>query len=140
MIALEEKFLVNILYRPASEILNGVDINNINFEKLITLTSGHLMLPALFFNIQKKKASYLFPEDFIAYIKSIYAINKARNEILLEEAKELSELLVKNNIKHIFLKGTALLLSNVFEDIGERMMEISILLFSIKMKKKLKRY
>jgi len=122
MIALEEKFLVNILYRPASEILNGVDINNINFEKLITLTSGHLMLPALFFNIQKKKASYLFPEDFIAYIKSIYAINKARNEILLDEAKELSELLVKNNIKHIFLKGTALLLSNVFEDIGERMM------------------
>jgi hypothetical protein len=121
MIALEEKFLVNILYRPASEILNGVDINNINFEKLITLTSGHLMLPALFFNIQKKKAAYLFPEDFIAYIKGIYTINKARNEILLDEAKELSELLVENNIKHIFLKGTALLLSNVFEDIGERM-------------------
>ena len=121
MIALEEKFLVNILYRPESEILNGVDINNINFEKLITLASGHLMLPALFYNIQKKKAVYLFPEDFIAYIKSIYAINKARNEILLDEAKELSELLVKNNIKHIFLKGTALLLSNVFEDIGERM-------------------
>ena len=121
MIALEEKFLVNILYRPESEILNGVDINNINFEKLITLTSGHLMLPALFFNIQKKKAAYLFPEDFIDYIKNIYAINKARNEILLEEAKELSELLVENNIKHIFLKGTALLLANVFEDIGERM-------------------
>jgi hypothetical protein len=121
MIALEEKFLVNILYRPASEILNGVDINTINFEKLITLTSGHLMLPALFFNIQKKKATYLFPEDFIDYIKGIYAINKARNEILLEEAKELSELLVEHNIKHIFLKGTALLLSNVFEDIGERM-------------------
>ena len=121
MIALEEKFLVNILYRPASEILNGVDINNINFEKLITLTSGHLMLPALFYNIQKKKAAYLFPEDFIDYIKNIFAINKARNEILLDEAKELSELLVKNNIKHIFLKGTALLLSNVFEDIGERM-------------------
>ena len=121
MIPLEEKFLVNILYRPASEILNGVDIHNINFEKLITLASGHLMLPALFFNIQKKKASYLFPEDFIAYIKNIFAINKARNEILLAEAKELSQLLVENNINHIFLKGTALLLSNVFEDIGERM-------------------
>ena len=121
MISLEEKFLVNILYRPASEILNGVDITNINFEKLITLASGHLMLPALFFNIQKKKASYLFPEDFIAYIKNIFTINKARNEILLAEAKQLSQLLVENNINHIFLKGTALLLSNVFEDIGERM-------------------
>ena len=65
MIRLEEKLLVNILYRPASELLKGIDINYINFEKLITLTSGHLMLPALYFNIQKKKASYLFPEDFI---------------------------------------------------------------------------
>ena len=33
------------------------------------------MLPALFFNIDKKKVSYLFPEDFIAYIKNIHAIN-----------------------------------------------------------------
>ena len=121
MICVEEKLLVNVLYRPASEILNGIDIHDINFENLIKLASGHLMLPALFFNIDKKKVSYLFPEDFIAYIKNIYAINKARNTVLLAEAKELSELLYKNNINHIFLKGTALLLSNVFDDIGERM-------------------
>ena len=121
MICVEEKLLVNVLYRPASEILNGIDIHDINFENLIKLASGHLMLPALFFNIDKKKVSYLFPEDFIAYIKNIYAINKARNTLLLAEAKELSELLYKHNINHIFLKGTALLLSNVFEDIGERM-------------------
>jgi len=112
---------VNILYRQENEVLKGIDPDNINFEKLITLASGHLMLPALFFNINKKNVSYLFPEDFIEYIKEIYSINKARNTVLLKEAKELSELLYKNNIKHIFLKGTALLLSNVFEDIGERM-------------------
>ena len=113
--------MVNILYRSESEILNGIDINTINFENLIKLASSHLMLPALYFNINKKNCSYLFPHDFIAYIRNIFAINKARNEILLSEAKELSELLFENNIKHIFLKGTALLLSNVFEDIGERM-------------------
>ena len=121
MISLEEKLLVNILYRQENEVLKGIDPDNINFEKLITLSSGHLMLPALFFNINKKNVSYLFPEDFIEYIKEIYSINKARNTVLLKEAKELSELLYENNIKHIFLKGTALLLSNVFEDIGERM-------------------
>ncbi len=121
MIPLEEKLLVNVLYRQENEVLKGIDLNNINFEKLIKLASGHLMLPALFFNIQKKKVFYLFPEDFIEYIKNIFEINKARNRILLSEAKELSELFYKNNIKHIFLKGTALLLSNVFEDIGERM-------------------
>ncbi len=121
MISAEEKLLVNVLYKPESEILNGIDINTINFENLIKLASSHLMLPALYFNINKKNCSYLFPDDFIKYIKNIYSINKARNTLLLAEAKELSELLYKNNINHIFLKGTALLLSNVFEDIGERM-------------------
>jgi len=113
--------MVNILYRSESEILNGIDINTINFENLIKLASSHLMLPALYFNINKKNCSCLFPDDFIAYIRNIFAINKVRNEILLSEAKELSELLFENNIKHIFLKRTALLLSNVFEDIGEQM-------------------
>ena len=121
MVSVEEKLLVNILYREESESLQGVDIINVNFENLMKLASRHLMLPALFFNINKKNLSYLFPVDFIECIKNIYSINKARNEILLKEAKELSELLYKNNINHIFLKGTALLLSNVFEDIGERM-------------------
>ena len=121
MISVEEKLLVNVLYRPESEILNGIEINDINFDNLIKLASRHLMLPALFFNINKKNLSHLFPKDFIECIKNIYSINKARNTVLLNEAKELSELLYKNNINHIFLKGTALLLSNVFEDIGERM-------------------
>ena len=121
MVCVEEKLLVNTLYRAESEVLKGIDISHINFEKLIIIASGHLMLPALFFNINKKNLSHLFPDDFIDYIKNIYSINKARNEILLSEAKELSQLLYKNNINHIFLKGSALILSNVFEDIGERM-------------------
>ena len=121
MICNEEKLLVNVLYRTESEVLKGVDINNINFDDLIKLSSSHLMLPALFSNIDKKSLGHLFPEDFMEYIKNIYSINKARNVILLKEAKELSDLLYKNNINHIFLKGTALLLSDVFEDIGERM-------------------
>ena len=122
MVSVEEKLLVNVLYREESESLQGIDIINVNFENLMKLASNHLMLPALFFNINKKNLSHLFPVDFIECIKKVYLINKARNEVLLKEAKELSELLYKDNINHIFLKGTALLLSNVFEDIGERML------------------
>jgi hypothetical protein len=66
--------MVNILYRSESEILNGIDINTINFENLIKLASSHLMLPALYFNINKKNCSYLFPDDFIAYIRNIFEI------------------------------------------------------------------
>ena len=36
MISPEEKFMVNILYRAESEILNGIDINTINFELVNT--------------------------------------------------------------------------------------------------------
>jgi len=121
MVCVEEKLLVNILYRAESEVLKDIDISHLNFEKLIKIASAHLMLPALFFNIHKKNLTCLFPEDFVDYIKNIYSINKARNEVLISEAKELSQLLHKNNINHIFLKGSALILSNVFEDIGERM-------------------
>ena len=122
MVSVEEKLLVNVLYLEECEALQGIDISIVNFENLMKLASNHLILPALFFNIKKKNLSHLFPEDFIECIKKVYLINKARNEVLLKEAKELSELLYKDNINHIFLKGTALLLSNVFEDIGERMM------------------
>ena len=39
MISVEEKLLVNVLYRPESEILNGIEINDINFDNLIKLAS-----------------------------------------------------------------------------------------------------
>jgi hypothetical protein len=100
MVCNEEKLLVNILYRLESEALKDVDLINIDFEKLIKIASSNLMLPAFFFNIQKKNLNHLFPDDFIDYIKNIYSINKARNEVLLNEVKELSELLYKNKINH----------------------------------------
>ena len=70
MISVEEKLLVNVLYKPESEILNGIEINVINFDNLIKLASRHLMLPALFFNINKKNLTYLFPKDFVEYIST----------------------------------------------------------------------
>lgn len=39
VVSLEEKFIVNILYPSESEILNGIDINMINFENLIKLNN-----------------------------------------------------------------------------------------------------
>ena len=87
MVSVEEKLLVNILYREESESLQGVDIINVNFENLMKLASRHLMLPALFFNINKKNLSHLFPEDFIECIKNIYSINKARNEDFIKRSQ-----------------------------------------------------
>ena len=56
MIALEEKFLVNILYRPASEILNDVDI-----KKYCVLT---------------KEAQNILDISITKFVLSFRAINK----------------------------------------------------------------
>ena len=64
MVSVEEKLLVNVLYKPESESLQGIDISNVNFENLIKLASNHLMLPALFFNINKKNLSHFISRRF----------------------------------------------------------------------------
>ena len=44
MISVEEKLLVNVLYKPGSEILYGIEINNINFDNLIKLKNNETTL------------------------------------------------------------------------------------------------
>tara|TARA_X000000950_G_scaffold174357_1_gene211977 strand:- start:1192 stop:2058 length:867 start_codon:yes stop_codon:yes gene_type:complete len=56
-------------------------------------------------------------------------INRNRNEKILVQAKELNSLLLSNNIRPLFLKGTGNLLAGLYEDIAERLVgDIDILI------------
>jgi hypothetical protein len=55
-------------------------------------------------------------------VQHITDLNRARNENIIEQAKELNELLVANNITPIFLKGTGNLLEGLYRDLSERML------------------
>jgi len=48
-------------------------------------------------------------------------LNRDRNTQIIQQAKELNSLLLANNIRPIFLKGTGNLLAGIYEDIAERM-------------------
>ena len=48
-------------------------------------------------------------------------INRERNKQIISQAKELNNVLLANNIRPIFLKGTGNLLEGLYEDIAERM-------------------
>jgi hypothetical protein len=48
-------------------------------------------------------------------------LNRERNQKIIDQAKEINELLLANNITPIFLKGTGNLLEGLYEDIAERM-------------------
>ena len=120
-ISIEEKFLISILFKDKNVIDKEIDIDNINYDLLVNIASSHLMLPSLYINLTKKGLIELIPLELKKYLKEIYIINKKRNQLLLNEAKEISEKLNYNKINHVFVKGTSHLFNNIYDDIGERM-------------------
>lgn len=102
--------------------------SDIDWDKVVIIASHHLMLPALYCRLKDKGLLALIPDDLNIYLEEITSINKGRNEVLLNEVHEISLLLTKANIEHVFIKGTALLASNTFKDYTERMIgDIDIL-------------
>lgn len=102
--------------------------SDIDWDNMVNIASHHLMLPALYCRLKEKGLLLLIPEDLSIYLEEITTINRGRNEILLKEVHEISEILKNENIEHVFIKGTALIASDVFKDHGERMIgDIDIL-------------
>ena len=120
-ISSEEKFLINILFKERKVIKKEIDFKNINYELLVKIASSHLMLPSLYVNLKNKGFIDLIPLELKMYLKEIFTINKKRNQVLLNEAKEISKKLINNDINHVFIKGTSYLFNNIYDDIGERM-------------------
>jgi hypothetical protein len=54
-------------------------------------------------------------------MKNIADLNRERNQQIIAQAQEINELLIRNGIKPIFLKGAGNLLNNLYKEIGERM-------------------
>ncbi len=55
-----------------------------------------------------KRADFLkyLPADLVDYMKHITDLNRDRNTQIIQQAQELNSLLLANNIRPIFLKGT----------------------------------
>lgn len=92
-----------------------------DWELLVKVGSAQLVLPAIFCNLKSKDLLQQLPEDLQIYLEEITAINRNRNTTILEEATGISDLFKANAIDYAFLKGTALLISGYYSDLGERM-------------------
>jgi len=118
-LSIEEKLLIKILLKKEKIIFN--DFKNINFDLLIKIASAHLILPALYFNICKKRLDHFLPNDLKKFLKYIFDENVKRNETLKEEINYLTKLLKTNNISHLFTKGAHNIKNKLYNNIGERM-------------------
>ena len=106
------------------ELKNG----QVNWEAVVKVSTSHFVFPAMYINLKKAGFLKYLPNDLVTYMNHITDLNRVRNEQILEQALALNQLLLKHDIKAIFLKGTANLLEGLYEDIAERMVgDIDIL-------------
>ena len=87
-----------------------------------------MILPLLYISIKNAGIKSLFDLDFINYIKKIHSINYNRNSEGYKRILFLSKILKKNRIKHVFIKGSAIVISKISKQYGIRMLgDIDIL-------------
>lgn len=121
---------LTITHENHNKILVEDDIKsgNIDWDAVVKVSTGHFVFPALYCNLRRANFLHYLPQDLVLYMKHITDLNRERNQEIIEQAKEINELLLVNNITPIFLKGTGNLLEGLYEDIGERMVgDIDIL-------------
>jgi hypothetical protein len=112
-ISLEEK------NRQEIEII--LKTTDVDWDAVVKVSTSHYVFPALYCNFKRAYFLKYLPQDLVSYMQYITNINRDRNEQIIAQAKELNTLLLANNIRPLFLKGTGNLLAGIYEDIGERM-------------------
>ena len=100
-----------------------------NWDSIVKEGSKHLVLPAIFCRLKSKNILHVLPTDLLSYLEEITELNRNRNASILNQMQSITDLLQQNHINHVFLKGAALLASNIYEDPAERMIgDIDILI------------
>ncbi|MBV7269260.1 nucleotidyltransferase family protein [Winogradskyella luteola] len=111
-----------------SELEKTLSNPKFNWDAIVVEGSKHLILPALYCRLKAKGLLLVLPDELNTYLEEITSINRNRNTSILKQVHILSQLLNQHNVNHLFLKGTALLAADYYNDIAERMIgDIDIL-------------
>ena len=95
--------------------------NLVDWDAVVKLSTAHYVFPALYCNLKRTGFLKYVPSELVSYMEYISDLNRKRNQQIIEQAQDLNNHLLSNNITPIFLKGTGNLLAGIYEDIAERM-------------------
>ena len=112
-ISLEEKNRYEI-----ELILKTTDVD---WDAVVKVSTSHYVFPALYCNLKRVDFLQYLPQELVSYMQHITNLNRDRNNQIIIQTQDLNTLLLTNNIKPIFLKGTGNLLAGLYEDVAERM-------------------
>jgi hypothetical protein len=103
------------------EIEKQLKSKSIDWDAVVKVSTSHYVFPALYCNLKRVDFLQYLPEELVSYMEHITDLNRERNQQILQQAQELNSLLLANNIRPIFLKGTGNLIEGLYDDIGQRM-------------------
>ncbi|MDB9760175.1 nucleotidyltransferase family protein [bacterium] len=112
-ISLEEK--------NRDEIEKQLKSTSIDWNAVVKVSTAHYVFPALYCNLKRVDFLQYLPQELVSCMEHITDINRERNRQIISQANELNNVLLANNIRPIFLKGTGNLLAGIYQDIAERM-------------------
>jgi hypothetical protein len=103
------------------EIEKQLKSKSIDWDTVVKVSTSHYVFPTIYCNFKRADFLKYLPADLVEYMKHITNLNRDRNTQIISQAKGLNTLLLANNIRPIFLKGTGNLLAGIYDDIAERM-------------------
>lgn len=107
----------------SDEVAASVSGGSVPWEDFVWMGSSHFVLPALWSAFDRNGIAPLLPLDLAEHMKEIHRLNAARNRRIIVQCRHISRLLAPAGIRPVFFKGAALLLTGLFRDPGDRMME-----------------
>jgi hypothetical protein len=93
----------------------------IDWDNVVKVSTSHYVFPAIYCNFKRANFLKYLPPDLVGYMKHITDLNRDRNTQILLQIHRLNSLLLAENIRPIFLKGSGNLLVGIYDDIAERM-------------------
>ena len=100
-----------------SQLINTV----IDWDSVVKISTSHFVFPALYCNLKKANLLEFLPKDLVDYMQHITQLNRERNLEIIKQVKGINELLLKNNVTPIYLKGVGYLFQDFYDDVAERM-------------------
>jgi hypothetical protein len=93
-----------------------------DWHAVARIADSHFVSPLLYHQLVLKGLLSLLPRDIQFLLAEVYKLNLLRNELIYNEINTIGALLNPAGIEPIFIKGSAALLMNLYDDPGLRVM------------------
>ena len=106
--------------RTRQEVAAILSSPALDWREVVVLAGTHLISPALWLGFRAQGLSGSLPEDAGHYLKTLYGLNRARNDGLKLQLRDAIHALNRQGISPMLLKGAAYLMLDTHGDPGAR--------------------